>query len=143
MFIYIHTYLCMYCTCINTYFRRSHIENKHIDCFQYKCPLCRTTKTSRLAFDCHTRSRHGAVDKLSVSPLLRLKRQFSVKTEKSRAGRKSSHGDENGGGGHSGKDVDTSDGDSTRLSAIGKPERSKSKGGYDLLFLTFLRYIRI
>merc|ERR1740128_434901 len=59
----------------------SHLENKHIDCFQYKCPLCRTTKTSRLAFDGHVRSRHAAKKK-ELEPLLRLKRPFGIKSEK-------------------------------------------------------------
>lgn len=62
----------------NIFFCFSHVENKHVDCFQYKCPGCRTTKTSRLAFDCHTRSRHAAA-RNTMLPLLRLKRQFSVK----------------------------------------------------------------
>ena len=83
----------------------SHVENKHIDCFQYKCPQCRTTKTSRLAIDCHTRSRHNDKNKL-LSPLLRLKRQFGLKGEK-------------GGG------VNT--------------KSELNKGGYDLMFVTFLR----
>jgi hypothetical protein len=89
----------------------SHIENKHIDCFQYKCPLCRTTKTSRLAFDCHIRSRHSA-DKKSLDPLLRLKRQFAIKNDRHKMS-----GDK---GNKGGKEI-------------------KKKESYDLHFVTFLR----
>ena len=72
----------------------NHIENKHMDCLQYKCSLCKSIKNSRLAFDCHVRSRHtvgnDSRDRPCITPLFRLKRPFSIKAEratKSKGGR--------------------------------------------------------
>ena len=67
-----------------------------------------------MAFEGHMRSRHGAGDKkkssknAALAPLLRLKRNFGIKSEKS---------------------------------AGMLLQAEKKSGGYDLLFVTFLRWI--
>lgn len=38
----------------------THVENKHVDCLQYKCPLCRASKVTRLAYESHLRRGHSA-----------------------------------------------------------------------------------
>ena len=58
----------------------THLENKHVDCLQYKCPLCRGSKGTRLAYESHLRRGHGAKVK-DYSPRIRSKRMFSVKSE--------------------------------------------------------------
>ena len=58
----------------------THVENKHVDCLQYKCPLCRGSKGTRLAYESHLRRGHGAKVK-DYSPRIRSKRMFSVKSE--------------------------------------------------------------
>ena len=58
----------------------THVENKHVDCLQYKCPLCRASKGTRLAYESHLRRGHG-VKVQDYSPHVRCKRQFSVKSE--------------------------------------------------------------
>jgi len=58
----------------------THVENKHVDCLQYKCPLCRASKVTRLAYESHLRRGHSArVDQ--HSPIIRLKKKFCVKSE--------------------------------------------------------------
>jgi len=58
----------------------AHLENKHIDCLQYKCPLCRGSKSSRLAYESHIRRGHGANVK-SYHPIIRCKKKFFVKSK--------------------------------------------------------------
>ena len=58
---------------------KTHIENKHVDCLLYKCPLCRVTKVTRLAYESHLRRGHGARVK-DYSPLIRLRKNFMVKS---------------------------------------------------------------
>jgi len=58
----------------------THVENKHVDCLQYKCPLCRTCKGTRLAYESHLRRGHGAKVK-DYCPLIRIKKTFCVKSE--------------------------------------------------------------
>ena len=58
----------------------THVENKHVDCLQYKCPLCRASKVTRLAYESHLRRGHNArVDHHSA--IIRLKKKFCVKSE--------------------------------------------------------------
>jgi len=58
----------------------THVENKHVDCLQYKCPLCRASKVTRLAYESHLRRGHNArVDQ--HSPLIKCKKKFCVKSE--------------------------------------------------------------
>lgn len=98
----------------------NHIENKHLDCLQYKCFLCKSIKNSRLAFDCHMRRRHSMDDRTPViAPLLRLKHPFTIKAErltKSKGGR--------GRGGAASQQQQNS---------------SQRSSSYDLQFVTFLR----
>jgi hypothetical protein len=108
----------------------NHVENKHVDCLQYKCSLCKSVKNSRLAFDCHVRSRHsvgggGSNDRPpALAPLCRLKRPFSIKAEratKSKSGkqqqlRQLQH--------------------SSQHQQLNNNQRASS---YDLQFVTFLR----
>ena len=58
----------------------AHVENKHVDCLQYKCPLCRGSKSTRLAYVSHIRRGHGANVK-DYSPIMRCKHDFFVKSE--------------------------------------------------------------
>ena len=58
----------------------AHVENKHVDCLQYKCPLCRASKGTRLAYESHLRRGHGAKVN-QYSPHIRCKKQFLVKSE--------------------------------------------------------------
>ena len=51
-----------------------------MDCLQYKCPLCRASKGTRLAYESHLRRGHGVKVK-DYSPLIRCKKMFSVKSE--------------------------------------------------------------
>jgi len=58
----------------------THVENKHVDCLLYKCPLCRASKVTRLAYESHLRRGHNArVDQ--HSPLIKCKKKFCVKSE--------------------------------------------------------------
>lgn len=58
----------------------THVENKHVDCLQYRCPLCRASKVTRLAYESHLRRGHNAkVDQ--HSPLIKCKKKFCVKSE--------------------------------------------------------------
>jgi len=59
---------------------RAHLENKHLDCFQYKCPLCRASKVTRLAYESHLRRGHSAKAR-DYTPQIRLKRRFGLKSE--------------------------------------------------------------
>ena len=59
---------------------KAHIENKHVDCLQYKCPLCKSIKPTRLAYESHIRRGHGENVK-SYSPLIRCKKNFFVKSK--------------------------------------------------------------
>merc|ERR1711970_1143556 len=58
----------------------THVENKHVSCLQYKCPLCRASKGTRLAYESHLRRGHGA-KVAQYSPHIRCKKQFLVKSE--------------------------------------------------------------
>eukprot|EP00090_Calanus_glacialis_P036228 TRINITY_DN6181_c1_g1_i14.p1 TRINITY_DN6181_c1_g1~~TRINITY_DN6181_c1_g1_i14.p1 ORF type:complete len:302 (-),score=67.74 TRINITY_DN6181_c1_g1_i14:18-923(-) len=58
----------------------THVENKHVDCLQYKCPLCRASKGTRLAYESHLRRGHGA-RVMDYHPVIRSKKIFSVKSE--------------------------------------------------------------
>jgi hypothetical protein len=74
-----------FCTVCNIKFRTkckalTHVENKHVDCFLYKCPLCKVTKVTRLAYECHIRRGHVARVK-DYSPQIRIIKTFSVKSE--------------------------------------------------------------
>jgi len=59
---------------------RAHVENKHLDCLQYKCPLCRASKVTRLAYESHLRRGHSAKARDHL-PQIRLKRRFGLKCE--------------------------------------------------------------
>lgn len=59
---------------------RAHVENKHLDCLQYKCPLCRASKVTRLAYESHLRRGHSAKAR-DYHPQIRLKRRFGIKDE--------------------------------------------------------------
>ena len=58
----------------------SHVENKHVDCLQYKCPLCRASKGTRLAYESHLRRGHGA-RVIDHEPVIKSKKHFHVKSE--------------------------------------------------------------
>ena len=58
----------------------THVENKHVDCLLYKCPLCRASKGTRLAYESHLRRGHGAKVKDYCSSI-RIKKSFYVKSE--------------------------------------------------------------
>jgi hypothetical protein len=53
----------------------AHMENKHLDCLQYKCPLCRASKVTRLAYESHVRRGHSARAG-DHRPQIRLKRRW-------------------------------------------------------------------
>jgi len=55
----------------------THVENKHVSCLQYKCPLCRASKGTRLAYESHLRRGHGARVQ-DYKPVIRCKKGFSV-----------------------------------------------------------------
>ena len=55
----------------------THVENKHVDCLQYKCPLCRASKGTRLAYESHLRRGHGA-RVMDYIPVIKYKKIFSV-----------------------------------------------------------------
>ena len=55
----------------------THVENKHVSCLQYKCPLCRASKGTRLAYESHLRRGHGARVQ-DYTPVIRCKKGFSV-----------------------------------------------------------------
>ncbi len=104
---------------------RPRAGNKHLDCLQYKCSLCKSIKNSRLAFDCHVRSRHSVDNNsrdhrtIPVIPLFRLKRPFAIKAErltKSKGGRGQLH----------------------QLQQL-QHNLSQRSASYDLQFVTFLR----
>jgi len=59
---------------------RAHVENKHLDCLQYKCPLCRASKVTRLAYESHLRRGHSAKAR-DYQPQIRLKRRFGLKVD--------------------------------------------------------------
>ena len=54
------------------------VENKHVKCLQYKCPLCRANKGTRLAYESHLRRAHGAKVK-DYNPGIRCRKRFCVK----------------------------------------------------------------
>ena len=58
----------------------THISNKHVDCLHYKCPLCRASKKTRLAYESHIRRGHGVKAK-EYSPIIRCKDTFYVKSK--------------------------------------------------------------
>jgi len=58
----------------------THVENRHVDCLLYKCPLCRASKGTRLAYESHLRRGHGAKVK-DYCPSIRIKKSFYVKSE--------------------------------------------------------------
>ena len=58
----------------------THVENKHVDCLQYKCPLCRASKVTRLAYESHLRRGHNARVR-DHTPGIRCKKRFCVKSE--------------------------------------------------------------
>jgi len=58
----------------------THVENKHVECLQYKCPLCRASKGTRLAYESHLRRGHSA-NVRDYSPVIRCKKIFEVKSE--------------------------------------------------------------
>lgn len=75
-------FLCTVCDMKFTHKTKAltHVENKHVDCLQYKCPLCRASKVTRLAYESHLRRGHSArVDQ--HSPIIRCKKKFCVKSE--------------------------------------------------------------
>jgi len=75
-------YLCTVCDMkfANKVKALTHVENKHVDCLLYKCPLCRASKVTRLAYESHLRRGHNArVDQ--HSPLIKCKKKFCVKSE--------------------------------------------------------------
>merc|ERR1719320_1365958 len=59
---------------------KAHLENKHVNCLQYKCPLCKSIKSTRLAYESHIRRGHGENVK-RYSPLMRCKKNFLVKSK--------------------------------------------------------------
>jgi len=58
----------------------AHIENKHLDCLQYKCPLCKTSKTTKLSLESHMRRGHN-VKVTDYSPVVRLRKNFDIKND--------------------------------------------------------------
>merc|ERR1712107_184042 len=58
----------------------AHVENKHVDCLQYKCPLCRASKVTRLAYESHLRRGHNTRPE-HHSALIKCKKKFCVKSE--------------------------------------------------------------
>jgi len=75
-------YLCSVCDMkfVNKVKALTHVENKHVDCLVYKCPLCRASKVTRLAYESHLRRGHNArVDQ--HSPIIKCKKKFCVKSE--------------------------------------------------------------
>jgi len=58
----------------------AHIENKHVDCLLYKCPLCKVTKVTRLAYENHMRRGHVATVK-DHSPVVMVNKSFYIKSE--------------------------------------------------------------
>merc|ERR1719431_165153 len=58
----------------------THVENKHVDCLQYKCPLCRASKGTRLAYESHLRRGHSAKVQ-DYTPTIRCKGAFAVMSE--------------------------------------------------------------
>jgi hypothetical protein len=103
----------------------NHVENKHVDCLQYKCSLCKSVKNSRLAFDCHVRSRHsvGNSPPPAITPLCRLKRPFSIKAERPTKSNK---------GGRRQQQL-------TRQLPQQQNNNQRASNSYDLQFVTFLR----
>ena len=63
----------------------THVENKHVDCLAYKCPLCRASKVTRLAYESHLRRGHNARTD-QHSPLIKCKKKFCVKSEAQSSG---------------------------------------------------------
>ena len=51
----------------------------------YKCPLCRASKVTRLAFESHLRRGHNARTD-EHSPLIKCKKKFCVKSEAQSSG---------------------------------------------------------
>lgn len=92
---------------------KSHVENKHVDCFQYKCPFCKSVKNKRLSYQCHIVAKHSA-KKGQFIPKIRMRKQFCVTgVEASSAGEAS---------------PDSASAD-------------RSNANYDLGFVTFLRTV--
>jgi len=92
---------------------KSHVENKHVDCFQYKCPFCKSIKSKRLSYQCHIVAKHSA-KKGQFIPKIRMRKKFCV----------------------TGAETAPSAGESSPEVAS---ERNNSN--YDLGFVTFLRTI--
>ena len=92
----------------------THVENKHVDCLVYKCPLCRASKVTRLAYESHLRRGHGARPD-QHRPLIKAKKKFSVRSA-AEAGPAS---DQAAGAGHT---------------------AAAGHCSYDLQFVTFLRH---
>ena len=63
----------------------AHVENKHVDCLQYKCPLCRASKVTRLAYESHLRRGHNTRPE-HHSALIKCKKKFCVKSEAQTSG---------------------------------------------------------
>jgi len=80
-------FLCTVCDMkfVNKVKALTHVENKHVDCLVYKCPLCRASKVTRLAFESHLRRGHNARTE-DHSPLIRTKKKFCVKSEAQSSG---------------------------------------------------------
>jgi len=92
---------------------KSHVENKHVDCFQYKCPFCKSVKVKRLSYQCHIVAKHSA-KKGQFIPKIRMRKKFCV----------------------TGAEPASSAGES---SPEAMTERNNSN--YDLGFVTFLRTV--
>merc|ERR1712045_478931 len=80
-------FLCTVCDMkfVNKVKALTHVENKHVDCLVYKCPLCRASKVTRLAFESHLRRGHNARTD-EHSPLIKCKKKFCVKSEAQSSG---------------------------------------------------------
>lgn len=80
-------FLCTVCDMkfVNKIKALTHVENKHVDCLVYKCPLCRASKVTRLAFESHLRRGHNARTD-EHSPLIKCKKKFCVKSEAQSSG---------------------------------------------------------
>jgi len=92
---------------------KSHVENKHVDCFQYKCPFCKSVKNKRLSYQCHIVAKHSA-KKGQFIPKIRMRKQFCVTGVEA-----------------------SSAGEASPDAAVAE----KSNSNYDLGFVTFLRTV--
>ena len=107
---------------------KSHIENKHVNCFQYKCEYCRSVKSNRLSYECHVRSKHLA-KKTKLLPKIRMKSTFRVDKGTAAAPSRPS--------GTAQSDQSAS----TSSSSSSSRRRSIAPSSYDFSFVTFLRTI--